>query len=490
MSTDDNEDDVPVEALNRRIHTIARMFPLRQRVRAGLEKSSLNPEERVKEFVLVLWRWSGRPIRGGAGRELKAWERIKKSNKLPKDLLRGLCNMYLGLRPELLTAKSFDEFVELVRPRWDGYEAFKLTANFYETSRPLLQAQMHAYYSGYTSNPELAVITAPGWVPDKPILITGSLGSEPVFRFETGYTKTNSTFPTIPGLEEPLHEVRRCVNPDTDMRNGATYRPLEVQAGEDGLRFVFGPGRYFDYHDTCEILGIELAGWMRANPGRAPCAEDLPLRKKVGNIFDLRNRCAVLGVSTLLIGVDRNGRGRYFWHKRDEEGVAVNPGSSSVVPSGTFQPLSDNFGSYPEDFSINVTIMREFAEELLGLKDFTEAGMDAASIKDEAKLMPFLNQLNDGRATIHFLGIGIDPVTTVPEVMTAMVFREDLLTNQVVKNFRPNFEGKFGKATLSAEALWTFSTLPEVHSASSACARLAFEHYDQLISSVRSSRAA
>ena len=91
---------------------------------------------------------------------------------------------------------------------------------------------------------------------------------------------------------------------------------------------------------SCEILGAELAGWMLKNPGLVPNPNgtDLPLRKQVEDIFNLRNRCAVLGVSTLLIAVDGNRKGKYFWHERSQQ-VAVNPGARSVVPSDTVQPF-------------------------------------------------------------------------------------------------------------------------------------------------------
>jgi hypothetical protein len=484
--------EVHVQGLKKRIQFIARIFPLREGVRAGLKGAGVGPEERVYEFVEALWRWSGRSLHGDGGRK-KAWERITKSDMLPSDLLKGLCNMYLGLPEEALVAESFKEFADLIRPRWRAYNDFKLATDFYEKSRPLLQSQMLAYYRSRSSNPDLALITGKGWIPEEPILMTGNEGSGPELRFEIDDTGQGVVFPTVPGLEEPLHEARRVFNSQSKMHNGETYRPLDVHVGVDGLRITCGPGRYFDYHDTCEILGVELGAWMRVHRNRQlqNDGSDLPLRKRVDDIFNLRNRCAVLGVSTLLIALDRKGQGRYFWHRRDPNVVAVNPGAFSVVPSGTFQPFTSNFGSYPDDFSITATIVREFAEELLGMEDFNEAGMQAIPIEEEAKvLLPFLKQLDAGKAKIHFLGIGIDPVTTVPEVMTVMTFREDFLEEKVKAIFKDNFEGKYGSATLSKDALQIFSTQPNVHSASSACASLVARHYDQLVLGLRSKRAA
>jgi len=481
---------VPVPSVKDRIFTLTKLFPLNPRVRAISGQGNLNPEIRVGTWIRTWFLASGRKVTDDLKKEMKAWERIKDDNELPSDLLKGLCGMYLGLRQEMLVAKSEDEFIELIRPRYDGYHACAQAIGFYEKSRSELHALMHRYYRAKNSNPELAVVTAPGWIPDKPILIAGSRGSEPKFQFETDAERSPRR-PKVPDLDEAFHEVRQSLSLKSEMTNGETYRPLQVEVTQAGLRLTCGPGFYFDYQDSCEILGAELAGWMLKNPGLVPNPNgtDLPLRKQVEDIFNLRNRCAVLGVSTLLIAVDGNRKGKYFWHERSQE-VAVNPGSRSVVPSGTFQPFSANLGSHPGDFNITSTVLREFAEELLGADDFNDAAKHPMSVRDCEQLRPFLSQLDEGRATIHFLGIGIDPVTTVPEVLTAMVFRGDLLMRSVLEDFTPNFEGTFGTTPLSVEALQYFARLPNVHSASAACASLVAKHYDYLLSSPNKSRAA
>lgn len=485
--------DEKVRGLKKRIQFIARIFPLREGIRTEHNGGSVSPEESVGEFVNTLWRCSGRPIDGDGSSQKKAWERILKRNRLPSDLSKGLRHMYLGLPEEALMAESFKEFADLIRPRWRAYNAFKLAIDHYEKSRPLLQSKMRAYYRSRSADQDLALITANGWIPEAPILMTGKEGSEPPFRLEIGGTHDEVAFPKVPGLEEPLNEARRVFNLQSKMHNGKTYRPLDIHVGPDGLRLTCGQGHYFDYHDTCEILGIELAAWMRANPGRSPGNDgtDLPLRHRVDDIFNLRNRCAVLGVSTLLIAVDHRRKGRFFFHKRDRKVVAVNPGAISVVPSGTFQPFVSNFVSYPEDFSITATVLREFAEELLGAAEFNEAGMHAGPLENKAPLLRhFTKQLKNGTAEIHFLGVGIDPVTTVPEVMTVMTFREDLLEKKVMKEFKDNFEGRHGTAELTKERLQLFSMQEDVHSASSACTSLVARHYDQLVLGRRPKRAA
>ena len=498
---------VPVNSLKERLRIVMKVYQLRARVRAISGERRFNPEVRVSSWVRALWLSAGRSLSVSLSAELKAWERIIEANEIPSDLLKGLCNMYLGLHAEVFTVKTNEEFEQLLGPRYEGWKAFTEVADFYEKSRPQLQMRMRAHYRSRSANPKLPLITAPGWIPDEPILMTGRGGSEPKFRFENGDPREQPVLPTVPGLEEPLHEVRQTLNSHSEMRNGETYRPLEIAIGAKGLLLTCGAGSYFDYHDTCEILGIELAAWMLADRrererllretgiNHPECAlredgTDLPMRTQVDDIFNLRNRCCVLGVSTMLIGLDRNKRGHYYWHQRGQE-VAVNPGARSVVPSGTFEPFSSNFGSYPDDFRLTATVLREFAEELLGADDFNEPGRHAASIETKApQLRPFIDQLKDGRATIHFLGIGFDPVTTVPEALTVLVFREDHLTPDNFDGFKPNFEGEFGKANLSAEALRIFASLPNVHSASSACASLVARHYDMLILGQRPSRAA
>ena len=100
---------VPVPSVKDRIFTLTKLFPLNPRVRAISGQGNLNPEIRVGTWIRTWFLASGRKVTDDLKKEMKAWERIKDDNELPSDLLKGLCGMYLGLRQEMLVAKSEDE---------------------------------------------------------------------------------------------------------------------------------------------------------------------------------------------------------------------------------------------------------------------------------------------------------------------------------------------------------------------------------------------
>lgn len=435
----------------------------------------------------ALWEAAGRDYDLSLETRVSEWRRyLRNGEKVPADLADGLCKMYVGLSPQILMA-PMDEYWTFVVAHQTGPLEFKAALNYYDVHRAELTALIRPYYLDYTANPELPLITRPRWIPERPIPI-GLPGQELAFGYE--FFAEQLTFPNVSGLNATLHEVRRSMNTSAKMRNDDTYRPLEIEVNDRGLRLTCGPGRYFEYHDSCEILGLELSRWALANPGRRPNSDgsDLPLRGPAENIFDLRNRSAVVGVSTLLLALDYEGSDWYFRHERGHE-VAVNPDAWSVVPSGTFQPIKPNLESHNEDFIIRSTILRELAEELLGRDELQWADDERAlDFKKTPLLRDFVGLLDSGLARIYFLGIGFDPVSTVPEVLTTLIFRADDLPPGTMSKFKNNFEGRYKKTKLSAAELRQFAHRQNVHSASVACARLTALHFDQLISEVRRPR--
>ena len=416
----------------------------------------------------------------------RQWSRFLEQNKLPADLAGGLCNMYLGLSPEILAAETIDEYVRLVNAHQSGILQCRKELNHYDSHRAELTSLILPYYVGETTNPELPLITRPGWIPEYPIAM-GLAGSEPTFVYEA--TAQAPIPPRIPGIDATLHEIRRSFSPQGRMTNDESYRALEIDVSAKGLRLVCGPGQYFEFHDSCEILGLELSAWALANQNRSPNPDgsDLPLRGPPQNIFNLRNRSAVVGVSTLLIALDYEGADWYFSHERGDE-VAVNRGACSVVPSGTFQPFATNLAHFDRDFNIRSTVLREFGEELLGKKEFQETSKRSFDFEKSAILRDFVELLDAQFAQIYFMGIGLDPVNCVPEVLTTLIFRASDLPVGTIAKFKSNFEGEFTKHKLTAEALRHFAYKPNVHTASATCARLAAKHLDRLVSEVRNRR--
>src|SRR5439155_1150009 len=80
--------------------------------------------------------------------------------------------------------------------------------------------------------------------------------------------------------------------------NGDSYRVLEIARAGDRLDFTFGPTKYFNYVDSLEAMGAELADFAINNPGVTP--EMLPRRGPADRIFDFRQRSAFAGVNCIL----------------------------------------------------------------------------------------------------------------------------------------------------------------------------------------------
>ncbi|MGB9118534.1 hypothetical protein [Bradyrhizobium sp.] len=414
------------------------------------------------------------------------WGRFLKRNRLPADLAAGLCKMYIGLRPDILMAKTMTEYAALVSAQQSGVEHCKNVLEHYDVHRAELTSLISPYYVAHTANPELPLITRPSWIPKQPIPM-GRPGLEPKFVYQASARAPHP--PKLPRVDATFHEFRRRLSPQGRMMNDETYRPLEIEVTDRGLHLVCGPGRYFEYHDSCEVLGLELAAWALANPNRRPNSDgsDLPLRGPAENIFNLRNRSAVVGVSTLLIALDYEGDDWYYWYQRGNK-VAVNPEAWSVVPSGTFQPFAANLAQHDQDFNIRSTVLRKLAEELLGKEQSQQTATKASDFEKSVLLRDFVSLLNSGFAQLYFLGVGLDPVCTVPEVLTTLIFRANDLPSGTMGKFKNNFEGRYHKGVLEGGALLHFAHRYNVHTASAACMRLTARHLDRLVSEVRHRR--
>src|ERR1700674_561238 len=448
----------------------------------------------VQQFVWSLYHASGR-LQGDESNDsslpslIRTWNRHLLEARLPPDLVAGLRIMYPRLTLQMLKAETLEEFGVLLAAQSSAFDRYRLVLNYYSRRRVELDRVMRPYYAELDSDPTFPLLTQAGWIPDEPILLDEQR-ERSLLRFVDCRSPPGPPF--LDGLPEGFHELRILCNPEVKLENDECYRPTEISMGKDGLQLDFGRGYYFDFLDSCEVLGLELARWVQVHNGRVPPANpgDLPLRGHPISILDLRNRSAVAGVTTLLMVLGHGPGDIFFWQERGTK-VAVNQNLDSLVPSGTFQPFLKHDGVFPRDFQITRTVLREFGEELLGKKEFellVKQNLDLGGIDE---LRPFIHLLQNDRAHIHFLGIGLDRVTTVPEILTAFVFRSQDLPPATVAKFRANFEGSLGFSELTPIALNHFSERAKVFPASAACAKLAAKHFHHLVNfGARSSRRA
>jgi hypothetical protein len=259
-----------------------------------------------------------------------------------------------------------------------------------------------------------------------------------------------------------------------------TYRLLDADFGEAGSgRLELTSGRYFESTSVSEALVHEFAAAVDERGVEGVRLADLPLRAAVGDPLDLRRRPVSVAISTLTLRRSGPGEASFLLHWRDPARVTHAGGMYQVMPVGIFQPGDDNPDSVRHDLSLWRNMVREFSEELLGgSEDYSRFGSPIRYVE-----WPFHERLmaarraKDLRAWV--LGVGIDPLSLVADVLTVVVFESDLF-DQVFGDLVPeNTEGQVvsdGGTTglaFTDETVQKFSAEESMQAAGAAVLRLA-----------------
>lgn len=219
--------------------------------------------------------------------------------------------------------------------------------------------------------------------------------------------------------------------------NRGCYRLLEVEPGATGPTLTFGRGRYFDVINVCEAAAHEYASAVLAGPKR-----HTPFRAAIGDATDLARRPVMAATSTLTIRHDRRtGDAEFVLHWRDPAKVASGGGLYQVVPVGMFQASHDAPWNEENDFDLWRSILRELSEELLG--EAEDYGSDQAPVDYAA--WPLNKALTAARKAgslrVFWLGLGMDPLTFVTDMLTVAVFDADLFDETFQRIVSTNDEG-------------------------------------------------
>ncbi len=202
--------------------------------------------------------------------------------------------------------------------------------------------------------------------------------------------------------------------------NRRTYRLLGAELDSSQPGMLFGLGHYFDSIDIGDAVAHEYAAEQLCITFRKS------LRRAIGSPVDLTRRPTNLAISALTIRHDRrSGDARFLLHWRDPAKVGHAGGLYQVIPVGVFQPATDHPESLRNDFSLLRCLLREFAEELLGEDEASQA---AGPIDYErwpfAK--EFTTELRLGSITAHCLGMGVDPLTLATDLLCVVVIEADV----------------------------------------------------------------
>ena len=349
---------------------------------------------------------------------------------------------------------------------------------------------------------QLPLLTQEGWIPARPIelgRVALELDTEFGSDFSSARKEASVYWPEVAGNPYPPYsQVVSLYDQPSRWYNGNSFRLIGVsgpmaRTGRDAVRLRFGSGTYFEAYDTCEPLGFEAAVQYSDTGGTTIKG---PYREWLRRPFDLHNRCAVPGIDTLTIR--QSGKDiTFFMHRRT--GVATAMGTNHVVPAGEFQPSGQRPEPYDAELDFRSTIVREYAEELLDAEDVISQQGNETQI-DFDKRYHALNRAVTEGARVHYLGIGLYPLTWKPEILLVCVFPAQLF-DRVFKKMVPEvYEGKLVTSDSSRglryilrgrsgpyhglrfdeETVAEYADSPSTLSAARGCLTLAWRHRDFL----------
>ncbi len=232
----------------------------------------------------------------------------------------------------------------------------------------------------------------------------------------------------------PLKNIRYSVVQKSFVRNvrigdDEVYRLIRMDLSDGSCRFAFSRDAYSKYIDTCELIAFELCRemWrsMKESGNLSELDPNMLKLRSQAEPFDFENRTAGVGINTILIFTEQNGRCSFYMHDRSKAKVAEAIGTWHVVPAGSFAPRHK--GHVYEDYSFYTNTMREFGEELLGREELEEQVQDYSSVFEVDVIKGYSRLVDRGLGKAYYLGMGLDCLTTKPEILTALVFdRKDV----------------------------------------------------------------
>ncbi|MEU3344722.1 hypothetical protein ABZ723_06920 [Streptomyces sp. NPDC006700] len=292
--------------------------------------------------------------------------------------------------------------------------------------------------------PEVPLLTRRGWIPPQPLSLDHiRLLYTPPRKdtFAAARRQLAPYWPRIAGSPVPTYSaaVQRFDGAahffDADSFRLLGLEPPAAGCEDRTTTLRFTRGSYFDWYDTGEALGYEAARCYAESGGATVVGR---YRRWLNSPFDFVRRCATPGINTLTVRTsrDRTVRSTFYLHRRTD--VATARGTVHVVPAGEFQPSGGHVGDRAtggEDFDIRATVIREYAEELLGAADLADPTSKESPVDFMARHAAVESALRGGGARLHYLGTGLYPLTWKPEILLVCVF-EDRLFDQTFADMK------------------------------------------------------
>jgi hypothetical protein len=209
---------------------------------------------------------------------------------------------------------------------------------------------------------------------------------------------------------------------------------------------------------------------------------DLPYRRLIGSPFDLGRRPVLPAISTLTIRRDGD-QAEFLLHRRDPRAVAAAGGMLQVIPSGIFQPSSIRPAARAADFSIWRNIQREFSEELLGMAECDGDGRPVDYADEPFATLDAARA--DGRVRVYALGVALDALTLVGEILTVLVVDAEVFDGLSADFVDRNDEGSVvaERVPFTESAIRDLLDSGKVAPAGAGCISLAWRWRNHVLSS-------
>jgi hypothetical protein len=453
-----------------------------------------------------------------AGEGAMAWSRAK-AGLVAKVYVDWLLRLYPDLTKPQITARTFKEFVARGTAMQEARRRWRRPITFVAKHRRAVADFGKRFYASVDEAralapalPDFPLVVKKEWIRASPLRLDA--------RTETPWLKAPAptlrhAAPRLPGLKgdyatykDSLADTTRRAAITEPQYDGRTFCASAVKFDACGqfIGFDYYLSRYFDFVNTCEILGAELADarLKGALPAR------FPLRGAPADIFDFPCRAAYPGVNCVTLFLNHSLPGlpgpadRFLLQLRDEtQSQAQN--MVHILPAGGHQPLSRRAAR--ADTAIRQTVVRELLEELFDVErhyrgaDIPENFFEIAEVK---KLTSALFSEDDPSARIYLLGFGLDPVTTKPEVLVCIVIDWARVRRRIARpKLRFNWEVRsraadkprhrwvtLSRAELMRQAKGRVQALEngvllDTFPAAAACMQLTAAHLDEILDDFR-----
>ena len=257
------------------------------------------------------------------GRE--KWFQDVREGRCSLEVLGMVRDVYPELTIELLMDPDFDHFRAISQHLVAARDHFIDLGRYFLSERERLAHFSKNHYASEDEILDWPLLAKRNWRPVQPLAIDENSAID---RFEP-----RSTYPdarNLPGLNARYGQIRRLLSPSAEPPfNGDCYRLLDIDFRQPSTPvFSYGPCKYFDYYDTCEIHSLKIASLERAG------TELIDI-----DPFDISSHAAVPGINTLTVLlnfriVGQPNRDCFILHRRS--GATVQAGNTlHVIPSGS-----------------------------------------------------------------------------------------------------------------------------------------------------------